>query len=314
MFPEIKNLKDLMAKFSDDSICRKYLEELVWEGNPVCPHCGGNKPYKLKDGKSYRCREKSCRKDFTVTVGLIFENSKIPLSTWFAAIYLATSHKKGISSVQLSKDLGVTQKTAWFMLHRIREMFVTEEVEQLANIVEVDETYVGGKWENMHSKKRQKLRDSGKDNKTPVMGLVERNGNVRLKKIGEEKTFKDIVHEHVNTSATVVTDAHLSYRGLDEKYNGHMIVNHSEGEYKVDIYHTNTIEGFFSILKRGIFGIYHHVSPKHMQRYCEEFAYRYNSRKIKDNERFIFTLQNSQGRLKYKNLTAVPPKPKWSLK
>jgi transposase-like protein len=304
MFPAITSLKELMIKYSDEKVCRAYLEHLRWNGNPVCPHCGVNRPYRINGGKAFRCRSKECRKDFSVTVGLVFENSKIPLSTWFAAIYLVSAHKKGISSCQLARDLSITQKTAWFLLHRIREMFCSKEELELSNIVEVDETYVGGKWDNMHNSKKQRLRASGKDNKVPIMGLVERGGKLCLKKIGETDGFKDFVHKYVVPDAVVVTDAHLSYRGLDESHKGHMIVNHSQGEYKVGIYHTNTIEGFFSILKRGIYGIYHQVSPKHIHRYCEEFSYRYNTRKIKDNERFVLTLQNSEGRLKYEQLIA----------
>jgi transposase-like protein len=299
---EFRNLKELMVKLADEKVCRAYAEELRWRGNILCPHCNEPKPYRLKDGKTYRCKAKTCKKDFTVTVGTIMENSKIPLSTWMAAIYVCTAHKKGISSIQLGKDLGVTQKSAWFMWHRIRTMLCPNNEEQLTNIVEVDETYVGGKWKNMHSKKRKLLSEAGKDTKIPVMGLVQRDGKLHLKVMGEADGFKDFVHRYVKPDAIVVTDAHTSYRGLDETFKGHMIVNHSLGEYKVDIYHTNTIEGFFSILKRGIYGIYHQVSPKHLHRYCEEFSYRYNSRKLKDKDRFINALSNTKGRLKYKVL------------
>ncbi len=300
---EFRNLKELIIKMADEKVCRAYVEELRWGGNPCCPFCKEAKPYRLKDGKTFRCRAKTCRKDFTVTVGTIFENSKIPLSTWVAAIYICTAHKKGISSIQLGKDLGITQKTAWFMWHRIRTMLTPADDEMLSNVVEVDETYVGGKWANMHTHKRDKLREIGKDPKIPVMGLVERDGKLRLKVIGETDGFKDFVHKYVSPDAIVVTDAHLSYRGIDETHKGHMIVNHSLGEYLVgDIYHTNTIEGFFSILKRGIYGIYHQVSHKHLHRYCEEFAYRYNSRKLKDRDRFVITLSNPEGRLKYRQL------------
>lgn len=300
---EFRNLKELMVKLADEKICRAYAEQLRWGGKPVCPHCNETKPYRLKDGKTFRCRARNCRKDFTVTVGTIMENSKIPLSTWMAAIYICTAHKKGISSLQLARDLGVTQKTAWFMWHRIRKMLVPKSQPELTNIVEVDETYVGGKWSNMHAKKRKALTEAGKDTKIPVMGLVERDGKLCLKVIGEHDGFKDFVHRYVKPDAIVITDGHTAYRGLDITHKGHIIVNHSEGEYKVaEIYHTNTIEGFFSILKRGIYGIYHQVSPKHLHRYCEEFSYRYNSRKLKDKDRFIMALSKPQGRLKYKTL------------
>jgi transposase-like protein len=306
MFPEFKNLKELMTRFSDDTVCLKYLEHLRWNGNPTCPHCNASHPYRLKDQKTYRCSAKTCRKDFTVLKGLIFENSKIGLSTWFAAIYIVTAHKKGISSCQLARDLSVTQKTAWFMNHRIREMFGME-IEQNSNETwEVDETYVGGRWENMNSKKKKRYTESGVDNKVPVMGLVQRDGSVILKVKDQNQEFKDYVNKHIHPNYVVVTDGHLSYRGIDQTHKGHIIVNHSMGEYVNGMYHTNTIEGMFSQLKRGIIGIYHHVSPDHLHRYCEEFAYRYNSRKIKDNERFVLTLKNSDGRLKYYELIGKP--------
>jgi transposase-like protein len=298
---QFKNLKEMMQTFSDEKVCRAYMEQMRWDGNPVCPHCGEGKPYKLKDGKTYRCVSKTCKKDFTVTVGTIFENSKVPLSTWFAAIYLCTAHKKGISSLQLHRDLGVTQKTAWFILHRVRLLMGKPDTGQLDNTVEIDETYVGGKFANMNRGRRKKFQESGKDNKIPVMGFVERDGNARLTVIGES-SFKQMVRKNVKNTATVVTDTHLSYQGLSLEYADHGTVNHSRSEYKRGIYYTNSVEGFFSCLKRSIYGIYHSVSPKHLQRYCHETGYRYNTRKIKDKERFVLTLKNTEGRLKYKNL------------
>lgn len=298
---QFKSLKEMMAAYSDEKVCREYMEQMRWNGTPFCPHCNGTKPYKLKDGKTYRCREKTCKKDFTVTVGTIFENSKVKLSTWLAAMYLLTSHKKGISSLQLSRHLGITQKTAWFVLHRIRLIMEEPKPVELDNIVEVDETYVGGKWDNMHSKKRSKLREANQDNKTPVMGLLERDGKARLTVIGN-RTFKDVVRENVNKTATIITDSHLSYEGLQQEFAGHQAVNHSQGEYKRDKVYTNTVEGFFSIFKRTVIGTYHQISPKHLQRYCVETAYRYNTRELKDHERFKAAISNVEGRLKYTQL------------
>ncbi|NOT50253.1 MAG: IS1595 family transposase [Chitinophagaceae bacterium] len=301
MLTNFKNLKELMSRYSDDNVCRAYLEQVRWNGNPVCPHCKEHKPYKLNDGKKYRCRNINCKKNFTVTVGLVFENTKIPLSTWFAAIYLVTAHKKGISSHQLARDLGVTQKTAWFLNHRIRETFANESHAQLDNIVEMDETFIGGKWRNMTKKKRAEARQIG-DNKVPVMGILERGGKASLKVMKSLDSFQDLILSHVKPTAVVVTDSHPAHIGIEESFKGHILINHSNDEYTNGIYHTNTVEGFFSMLKRGVYGIYHHVSPKHLHRYCEEFAYRYNYRGIKDNERFVLTLQNSNGRLKYREL------------
>ena len=290
-----------MVHLSDESVCREYMEQMRWGGSPFCPHCSSTKPYKLKDGKAYRCSNKSCRKDFSVTVGTIFENSKVKLSTWLAAIYLLTGHKKGISSHQLARDLGVTQKTAWFINHRIRLIMSEPDPDPLENIVEVDETYVGGKFANMNRGRRKKWQESGKDNKTAVMGLLERDGKANLTVIGE-KTFKEIVIENVDKSAVIITDAHAGYELLGQHFAGHEAVNHSIDEYRRGIAYTNSVEGFFSLFKRTIFGIYHQISPKHLHRYCSETTYRFNSRKIKDADRFRCTISNVEGRLKYKNL------------
>ncbi|HET6254804.1 MAG TPA: IS1595 family transposase [Puia sp.] len=296
-----KNLKEVMAQLGDESECRAYMEEMRWNGNPICPHCGEHKPYKLADGKTYRCRAKTCKKDFTVTVGTVFENSKVRLSTWIAATYVLSAHKKGISSCQLARDLGITQKTAWFVLHRLRLIMGNPEPEKLNEIVEVDETYVGGTFANMNRGRRKKWQESGRDNKIPIMGLLARGGKAKLTVIGNH-TFKDVVRAYVNPSAVIVTDTHLSYQGLDMEYAGHHTVNHSQQEYKRGIYYTNLIEGFFSLFKRTILGTYHQVSPKHLHRYCAESSHRYNTRKVKDKERFSTVLANTKGRLKYKEL------------
>ena len=298
---EFKNYKELMAKLSDEKVCRDAMEMWRWNGEPFCPHCNGAKPYKLKDGKTYRCREKSCRKDFTVTVGTIFENSKIPLSTWIASIFVITAHKKGISSLQLSRDLGITQKTAWFVLHRIRFIMDEPNPEPLEHIVELDETYAGGKFANMNRGRRKKHQEEGTDNKTAVMGFVERQGKARLSVIGEN-SFKDMVRKNVKEDAIVVTDQHAGYKGLADEYAAHLSVNHSEMQFKDGLAYTNTVEGFFSCLKRSLIGIYHYASPQHLQQYCNETAYRYNTRKITDKDRFTQTMCNVEGRLKYKTL------------
>lgn len=298
---EFKNLKELMTYLSDDNLCRQYYAQLRWGGNPICPHCGHSKPYFLKGGKLYRCSARTCKKNFTVTVGTIFEKSKIALSTWMGAVYLLSAHKKGISSLQLGRDLGVTQKTAWFILHRLRYIMKEPEPDPLNNIVEIDETYVGGKFANMNRAKRKKLQELSIDNKTAVMGLLERDGKARLTVIGE-KTFKDVIRTNVKPDAILMTDTHLAYQGLVFEYAGHQTVNHSQSEYKNGIAYTNTVEGFFSSLKRSIYGIYHSVSPKHLQQYCAETSFRYNTRKQTDKDRFVNTLTNSSGRLTYKKL------------
>jgi ISXO2-like transposase domain len=171
----------------------------------------------------------------------------------------------------------------------------------LDNTVEVDETYVGGKWANMSKKKRAMMAEAGKDNKIPVMGLVERNGNAKLTVIGK-RTFKEVVRQHVSLNAFINTDQHLGYWGLNTEFADHDMVDHGRGEYRRNDVHTNTVEGFFSLFKRMVLGTYHQISPKHLQRYCDELTYRYNSRKVKDCERFIQSLKKVEGRLTYNQL------------
>jgi transposase-like protein len=308
MLPGFKNLKELTTKFSDESICRQYLEDMIWQGNPTCPHCGHHHPYKLKDGKTYRCKSKTCKKDFTITVGTIFEGSNVPLSKWFIAIYIATNHKKGISSIQLGKDIGVTQRTAWFMLHRIREMVKPKQEPFLQGEIMVDETFVGGKVKNKSNTKRRQIINGERpvDEKTPVFGLLEKGGQAILKVVPDIKieTLHPIIIDSVDSSSTIVTDGAIGHTRLKSDFADHRIVIHSESEYIRDGFTTNHIESVFAIVKRTIIGTYHQVSPKHLQSYCNECGYRYNTRKMKDNYRFMDVLQNSDGRLKYNDLIA----------
>lgn len=290
-----------MTTLNNEDVCRAYMEQMRWGGKPFCPHCNSTKPYRLKDGKAFRCSNKSCRKDFSVTVGTVFENSKVKLSTWLAALFVVTAHKKGISSCQLAKDLGITQKTAWFILHRLRLIMGDHSPEPLENVVEIDETYVGGSLTKMNRKRRKEWQEKGGENKVAVMGLLQRDGKAKLAVIGNN-TFKDIVRQNVDKTATVITDTHLSYVGLADEFAGHESVNHSISEYRKGQAYTNSVEGFFSILKRTIYGTYHQVSPKHLHRYCSETSYRFNFRKMRDDERFRMAISNVEGRLKYKNL------------
>lgn len=301
---QFKTLPQLFDYFQDEKTCLEYLEQQRWAGNVKCPFCNTEKPYKTNRG--YKCRNKECYKKFTGKVGTIYENSKIPLRTWFGAIYLCTAHKKGISSCQLAKDLGITQKTAWFVLHRIREMLKEKAPQMLKNAVQVDECYVGGLDGNKHASKRLKD-ENGKriDAKTPVFGIIETGGKVVVKVTDfvSKKKAKELINAHVEKGATMVTDgcAMYAYLGKGDVFH-HVTVDHRNGEYVSGGFHTNGIENFWSQLKRGIIGIYHQVSPEHLQRYCDEFAARYNTRKIKDHERFEQVVQASEGRLKYNAL------------
>ncbi len=315
MYFNFKSLHKFYAHFKDEKTCYEFLAEQRWDGKPVCPHCGSEKVTKgptrsrkpeLKDVPAYRCGNRKCDKHFTVKVGSIFEASKITLQTWFAAIYLITAHKKGISSLQLSRDLGVTQKTAWFLLHRVREMLKETEPEMLTGTIEVDETYVGGKSKNWHAKKRKAMAEAGTGyvHKTPVVGLLQRNGKVVAFKIqkADGPTLKPIVNERLAKGATLMTDGFGAYTGLSSNFN-HVVINHAQGVYGIGEFNTNSIEGFWGLFKRGIFGIYHNVSPKHLDRYCVEFAYRYNTRKTANDVRFNEVFDKINTRLKYRELT-----------
>lgn len=306
------NLRELILSMPTEESCRKYLIQQRWNGKPVCPYCGSGRVYNIEKGKRFKCGDKDCYKKFSATVATIFEASNVPLVKWFTAIYVITAHKKGISSYQLAKDIGVTQQTGWFMLHRIREMMRPKEQVKLDNIVEVDETYVGGIVGNMSKKKRAALRTpvgGTKPNKTMVMGMIERGGNLKLIALGKETggyVVQPVVRDNVDNDAVLITDSSSSYDGLKGEYAGHEVVNHSGQEYVRDkVIHTNSIEGAFSLLKRSIIGIYHQVTPKHLSRYCDETMYRYNSRDLKDSARFSMSLQRVEGRLKYKTLIAT---------
>lgn len=302
---KFKNIVELTRYFSDESKCREYLAQIRWGGKPICPYCGYDKVYRIENGKRYKCAGKECYRKFSVTVGTIFEDTNLPLQKWFIAIYLGCNHKKGISSLQLGRDLGITQKSAWFVLHRIREMLKDKAPQLLSNMVEVDETYVGGKDINRH-KNKKKEGGAGMVNKTPMFGLLERGNKVIAGKVpvAQGVILKPIIYNKVKSGSIVVSDGFGAYRGID-KYYGHIVVNHEIGEYVRGSFHTNTIEGFWSLFKRGIIGIYHYVSPKHIDRYCDEFSYRYNYRKFsQDNVVRNAMLQSEGRRLKYKDLIA----------
>jgi transposase-like protein len=331
MTTNFKSLIQVLDFFKEEVTCINYLAQSRWGNEPSCPHCGNVGAYVTNRG--FKCKAKECHKKFTVTTGTIFENTKISLRLWFATIYLATAHKKGISSLQLSRDLNITQKTAWFLLHRVREMLTNNAPEMLEGNIEVDETFVGGKNKNRHANKKiEGSQGRSAADKTPVVGIaqkseftiVERPHKVIAGKTVKEKvytkystvslqvvsdtqaeTLHPIMFKNVKADSKIVTDAYRSYNGLSSNYN-HVSIKHTDGNYiTVGEDHTNTIEGFWSLLKRGIIGIYHQVSPKHLHRYCNEFGYRYNTRQIKDVVRFMDAIKNVNGkRLTYAKLIA----------
>lgn len=297
---DFKSILDLVKTFPNEQTCIDYLTARRWNGKVISPFDPESKVYVCKDNK-YRC--KNTGKYFNVKTGTLFDNSKIELQKWFIAIYLITGHSKGISSVQLSKDLDVTQKTAWFMLQRIRNCFGID-VDQLDNEVEIDETYVGGKNKNRHADKKVEFSQgrSHKD-KAPVLGMIERGGKLVAMKVDDVKgtTLSPQIIKAVKDSAKIYTDEWLGYKGLQRIYD-HSFIKHNEGQYVNGRVHTNTIEGFWSLLKRGIFGIYHFTSKKHLQKYVDEFVFRYNGRNLNTQMRFNEMLSNTENRLTYKAL------------
>jgi transposase-like protein len=300
-----KSILEFQKEFSTEEKCREYLEQQRWNGTPACPFCGSINVHRFPNGKIFKCREKECRSKFSVTVGTIYENTKLPLTKWFLATYILSVHSKGISSLQFAGWLGITQKSAWHLNHRIREMLANNAPELLEGIVELDETYIGGSESNKPLHKRKVK--GGTSNKAMVFGAVERNGKVKTKVIAQTTATNivEAIKETVAPNSTMVTDEHVAYKSLKGEYN-HKKVNHSIKEYvrKEDILvHTNNIEGFWNILKKQIDGIHHSVSPKHLQRYCNESAFRYNNRKTLQDERFANALKNCNTVLKYKTLT-----------
>ena len=331
---QFSNLVELLDHFKDEPTCVAYLELQRWNNQPVCPYCNHQKVYRTNRG--FKCANNDCHKKFSVLVGSIFENTKVSLRLWFAAIYLCTGHKKGISSLQLSKDIGVTQPTAWFMLHRIREMLKEEAPEALQGTIEVDETFVGGKNKNRHKDKKvpHSQGRSYKD-KTPVLGILEREvsqiitrphkirpdlmvnekqiikpGKVRYYVVSDtqQASIQPIIEKNVQADATIYSDEWWAYRDLCDNYN-HAFVNHAVGQYANGDVTTNRIENTWATFKRGINGIYHSVSRKHLHRYGNEFAHRYNTRHFKDAEKFQIALRKvDEARLLYKVLISKPAK------
>jgi transposase-like protein len=301
-------------RFTDETAAREHLEALRWPQGPFCPHCGSfnatrlpaqrGRPTKTNPEGAIRagviqCND--CRQQYSVTVGTVFESSKIALHKWVLATFLLCSSKRGMSGHQLARMLGVTQKTAWFMSHRIREAMKPVDGEPPlggeGKAVEADETFIGGKEKNRHKSKRAVKRLGGSWGKETVFTLVERDGKVRSTHVQSvtAANLRPILVSQVHKATTLYTDDAGQYRHMNRDFT-HEVVNHGKDEYVRGKAHTNTVEGYFSILKRGITGTYYHLSAEHLHRYCIEFDFRYNTRKETDFERCQNALKGIYGR------------------
>lgn len=297
--------------FHDETAAIKHLESIVWADGIVCPKCGVVDNSGELKGKSTRPGLRkcyACRKQFTVKVGTVFESSHIPLHKWLQAAYLLASSKKGISSHQIHRTLEVTYKTAWFMTHRLREAMKTLNPSPMGGegkVVEADETYVGGKEKNKHLNKRTPNSHAGYQSKEAVLSMVERGGAVRSYHIGKTNaaSVKPIVTALVHKRTVLCTDDASVYISVSHDVADHKVVNHSAKQYVCGEVHTNTIEGFFSIFKKGMTGVYQHCGKQHLQRYLHEFDFRYNERNISDAERASAVLSGISGkRLTYRRV------------
>lgn len=298
-------LVEAIRYFSDEAVCRDFMASLRWPNGAICPRCESPENGYVSTRHLWRC--KACKYEFTVKKGTIFEDSPIPLSKWLPALWMYSAFKKGVSSHQLARNLGVTQKTAWFMSHRIRlAMEIGNFDRPLSGEVEVDETFVGGKARFQHENKKKHIGTGGMG-KVAVMGLLERHGEVRAKVIPSRRkhTVQNEVRASVAPGSTVYSDSLKSYDGLAAEY-VHGVIDHAEG-YVRDRVHTNGLENFWSLFKRMIYGTHHSVEPEHLDRYLDEATYRFNRREVSDTTRFTEATARVIGkRITYRQLIGKP--------
>lgn len=292
-------ITELMEMFPDERTAEDWFEKQRWPDGPVCPECGSMEHIHANHKTMrYRCKETRCRQFFSVRKGSMMESSNITLRNWAIAIFMVATGLKGVSSLRLHRDLGITQKSAWFMLQRIRESFETGHL-VLSGEVEIDETYIGGK-------KKKEIRGRGPVGKAPVVGAKQRKGKVVVKPVKRTtgKALTEFVEDTIHPDSTVYTDNYRGYWALRKEFN-HQVVRHSVSEYVRNQAHTNGIESFWALLKRGYHGTHHHFSVKHLDRYVQEFAGRYNIREMDTDVQMSTIVKNMDGkRLRYEDLIA----------
>lgn len=269
----------LVRTYGTQDACISYLEKLKWDNEPICPYCNSQKSSKRKGEYRHNCHQ--CNSSFSVLVGTIMESTKVTLPKWFAAMALMLNAKKGLSSLQLSRDIGVNKNTAWYMQKRIRQI-MSDDDNFLQGIIEADETYIGGSLVNKHEKEKKlkQYHKTGMNHKTPVLGMVERNGKIIVKVLNKAwgKEIKPLLKNSVDVNSVIVTDGFGGYKDLNKSFKKHVILNHSKKIRRIGKYHTNTIEGFWSMLKRAIVGQFHRLTNRYLQSYINEMSFKYNYR------------------------------------
>lgn len=321
MMPNFNHFNSLLSIFSyfrTNKTCTNFLEKQRWADGVVCPYCGKKHAVKRGDGR-YICL--SCNKSFSVLVGTIFENTKLPLNKWFAAMYMEASNSNGASSVQIARDLQITQKTAWYMLQKIRTLYKQSDDMQMSGIIECDEKYLGGRETNKHKRHRiSGTQGRSTKTKTPIFGMLEYkrvvtpagrkevNTFVRAMKVSDAKseTLIPIIRRFAKENSVIITDELSSYIKIEEcNAYTHKVVKHKDAEYGKGELSTNRIEGFWACFSRMIFATYHYVSREYLQRYIDEACFRYNTRRMKVGERFKIMLLNSIGKCDYSQVRQV---------
>jgi transposase-like protein len=292
-----KTLAEAIVYFADPDNALHYFAAKRWPNGAVCPYCGTKEPMFLKTRRIWKCKATACRKQFSVKIGTVLNESPISLDKWLTAMWLVSNCRNGVSSCEIARDLGLTQKTAWFMLHRIREAMQDKTATKLKGEVEVDESFIGGKSRNMHAKRRaQVITGTGGKDKAIALGMVERGGNVRTFAVPNRRKHElhGKIREHVKAGSALFSDALKSYDGLTGDYE-HAVVDHAV-EYARGNVHTNTMENFWSLVKRQLHGTYISVEPFHLFRYLDEQSFRYNDRKLTDAKRFSHVCSQVAGR------------------